>query len=263
MISPTPSEAVWRCVASGCARSLPRRVNYCPYCGRAQQSAAAPPPPASLRAVPSPAPAPPPAQTVRRAYQAPAPRPAPAAAPVARAPAPAKPRRRYGLVLLLLVGVIWLLARPPVKRAPEAQVEAALALVRGCQFDAARVALEDLKTAHASQAQLDRLQQAVNKAVPACAAHARASQPARKPAARTQSAPPPDPSTRHLLAEAERHLEAADYRAAIDKMEVCIGMLDPSSRACAALKRKAEGLQASMERCLAGGREWIGGRCQS
>jgi hypothetical protein len=32
-------EAIFRCIQASCARSLPRRVNYCPYCGTAQQAA--------------------------------------------------------------------------------------------------------------------------------------------------------------------------------------------------------------------------------
>jgi hypothetical protein len=33
-----PDEAIYRCIEASCARSLPRRVNYCPYCGTAQYS---------------------------------------------------------------------------------------------------------------------------------------------------------------------------------------------------------------------------------
>ncbi|KQV32902.1 hypothetical protein [Massilia sp. Root335] len=31
-------EAIYRCVNAACARGMPRRVNYCPYCGTAQQT---------------------------------------------------------------------------------------------------------------------------------------------------------------------------------------------------------------------------------
>jgi hypothetical protein len=37
-------EAIYRCINAACGRSMPRRVNYCPYCGTAQQAGAAPPP---------------------------------------------------------------------------------------------------------------------------------------------------------------------------------------------------------------------------
>jgi hypothetical protein len=37
-------EAIYRCINPACARGMPRRVNYCPYCGTAQQTGAPPPP---------------------------------------------------------------------------------------------------------------------------------------------------------------------------------------------------------------------------
>jgi hypothetical protein len=33
-------EAIYRCINAACARGMPRRVNYCPYCGTAQQPGA-------------------------------------------------------------------------------------------------------------------------------------------------------------------------------------------------------------------------------
>jgi hypothetical protein len=33
-------EAIYRCINPACARSMPRRVSYCPYCGTAQQPGA-------------------------------------------------------------------------------------------------------------------------------------------------------------------------------------------------------------------------------
>ena len=36
-------EAIYRCINAACARGMPRRVNYCPYCGTAQQAGAQPP----------------------------------------------------------------------------------------------------------------------------------------------------------------------------------------------------------------------------
>jgi hypothetical protein len=38
-------EAIYRCINTACARGMPRRVNYCPYCGTAQQAGAPPRPP--------------------------------------------------------------------------------------------------------------------------------------------------------------------------------------------------------------------------
>jgi hypothetical protein len=36
-------EAIYRCINAACARGMPRRVNYCPYCGTAQADGAPPP----------------------------------------------------------------------------------------------------------------------------------------------------------------------------------------------------------------------------
>ncbi|PWF55469.1 hypothetical protein C7C56_001605, partial [Massilia glaciei] len=35
-------ETIYRCIAPGCLRPLPRRVKYCPYCGAGQQPGAPP-----------------------------------------------------------------------------------------------------------------------------------------------------------------------------------------------------------------------------
>jgi len=35
-----PDEAIYRCINAACARGMPRRVNFCPYCGTAQQAGA-------------------------------------------------------------------------------------------------------------------------------------------------------------------------------------------------------------------------------
>ncbi len=37
-------EAIYRCINTACARGMPRRVQYCPYCGTAQQAGTPPPP---------------------------------------------------------------------------------------------------------------------------------------------------------------------------------------------------------------------------
>jgi hypothetical protein len=39
-----PDEAIHRCIEPLCAKALPRRVNYCPYCGTAQHAGAEPHP---------------------------------------------------------------------------------------------------------------------------------------------------------------------------------------------------------------------------
>ena len=42
-------EAIYRCINAACARGMPRRVNYCPYCGTAQAPGAPVPPPDDAR----------------------------------------------------------------------------------------------------------------------------------------------------------------------------------------------------------------------
>jgi hypothetical protein len=48
------------------------------------------------------------------------------------------------------------------------------------------------------------------------------------------------PSARNLIQEARADLARGDYGAARDKMDLCLTMVDPSDRDCAALKRQAE-----------------------
>lgn len=43
-------EAIYRCINPACARAMPRRVNYCPYCGTAQAAGAQAPGPAPVGA---------------------------------------------------------------------------------------------------------------------------------------------------------------------------------------------------------------------
>jgi len=40
-------EAIYRCINSACARAMPRRVNFCPYCGTAQAAGMTAPAPAA------------------------------------------------------------------------------------------------------------------------------------------------------------------------------------------------------------------------
>jgi hypothetical protein len=48
------------------------------------------------------------------------------------------------------------------------------------------------------------------------------------------------PSARNLVREARADMARGDYGAARDKMDLCLTMVDPSDRDCAALKRDAE-----------------------
>ena len=157
------------CLNPACAKGMPRKVRFCPYCGMPQQAQA--PAPVSVRppgppAEPPPRPVPPPAV---------APTPArPQAAPVVRQ----RSRLRYWLLALLVLGLIWIAGRPD--RQLEARVNAAVALTLDCKFDAAQAELAALKTARASKAQLDRLQAAVDSAAGTCTKPARRRPPAGK-----------------------------------------------------------------------------------
>jgi hypothetical protein len=77
------------------------------------------------------------------------------------------------------------------------------------------------------------------------------------------AAPPSETaqSVRNLIDEAERALAAGNYKAASDKLETCITMVDAGNRECAAFKVHADRMQREQGRCLASGREWYSDRC--
>jgi hypothetical protein len=81
----TQDDTVYRCIAEPCGRLMPRRVNFCPWCGTAQQAgqAARVPPPILAKAPAEPAhPAPSTAPAAPRSPSAaPWPAPSPTAAP--------------------------------------------------------------------------------------------------------------------------------------------------------------------------------------
>jgi hypothetical protein len=68
-------------------------------------------------------------------------------------------------------------------------------------------------------------------------------------------------SARNLIDEADRALKAGDYRAAVDKLETCITMVDGGAPECAAFKVHADRLLRDRERCVASGRIWGADRC--
>ncbi len=323
-------QVLYRCVHGACARPLPRKVNFCPYCGTAQQAALARPvsvdkaaqdrlappvvqapvvPPPPSPPVP-PAPAPPVLELTRPAPPAPAPRPMPRQAAPAAAAAPPGPRPirlRYWLLALAMLGLIWFYAKPGSKKL-EARIEKAIAQSADCQFNDAQAELIALREDKATPAQLQRLQSAINGAVPACEkkrvrarmwsdtqnavngaldegdparAQVRLSQftkrygddadtralKAKIVAQREAEAPPAAPraeqkslSARNLINEAERELERGNYKAASDKLETCIAMIE-GSRECVAYKAHADGLLRDMQRCISNGRTWSSGRC--
>lgn len=67
---------------------------------------------------------------------------------------------------------------------------------------------------------------------------------------------------RKLLAEAERELRQGNYKAAMDKANICATMIDEGNRECTALKNRAERMNRDLMNCVASGREWIDDRCQ-
>ncbi|MDQ1829457.1 hypothetical protein [Massilia scottii] len=283
-------QVIYRCIDAACARPMPRRVDFCPYCGAPQHDAARrpasagagqPAPAATAPVAAAPAPpldAPSFVQEVPAAPPAP-PRPAPAAPPrrTAARPAPApgtglrKPiRLRYWLMALALLAVIWFTAKPDPKRI-EARIGEATELAEKCKIKEAQDEVVALRADKVSAAQLRRLQSSINAAADACERkHPRAVKP--KAAARTEPAAPSRPaprpverpldqSARNLIAEAERQIAQGDYRAAAAKLETCIAMVEGGSRECAAFKKYANRLLREMENCVAAGRYWANGRC--
>lgn len=85
-------DAVYRCIGPHCGRLMPRRVNFCPWCGTAQQAAqpAAVPPVLAKPPVEPPRPVPV-APAVAAAAAAPAPAPTPTPAPTPFTPPPRHP----------------------------------------------------------------------------------------------------------------------------------------------------------------------------
>ncbi|MCA1247887.1 zinc ribbon domain-containing protein [Massilia sp. MS-15] len=200
-------DTVYRCIAPHCGRLMPRRVNFCPWCGTAQQAAlpVADAPvlaKAAVQAPAQPAPAPaPPAQ---------APVPAPAAVPAAAAgatpsPAPAAPtqpppasrhapgippppgvgrharaeptaappprrapiRLRWWILALAALWIIWLSVRPEGTRI-ERRMDRAVALAVECKARDAQDELIALRRTRATPEQLRQVQQSLNKAAADC-----------------------------------------------------------------------------------------------
>ncbi len=260
-------EVIYRCVSGACVRPLPRRVNYCPYCGTSQNTGLARPAAAAAAAVT-------PAATVSIAKPWTMP-PAPAAAPAAPPPPPLQPaaaprlaqparppqrapvRLRYWLLALGVLWLIWITQRPTPQKI-DARIDGAIALATACKAGEAQAELIALKDSTATPAQLQRLQSALNEGDAACARkRARPAPRPARPLARDQVQ-----SVRNLITDARQALARGDYKAASDKMEVCAAMVDAGNRECSALKARADRLQGELQRCLADGGEWIADRCQ-
>ena len=329
-------QVIYRCIHAACARALPRKVDFCPYCGTGQHDGlikhahapwpAQPHPRASplemspavaavaaapaIAAVTAPAAAAPaPAKAV------PAPPPPAARASVAAAPPRRKPvRLRHWLIVLAGLWLIWLYARPSTRNIDDAIAAIADSSAQ-CRLNDAQSALIKLRLTKARPEQVNSAQKTVDSAVASCGrkqarekawtdtqaaveaalaegefskAQARLSQFSKRynddaatrklkekiGVQRSSAAPAPLPyehvepsagqknqSVRNLIDEADRALAAGNYRAAADKLETCITMVDPGNRECAAFKVHADSMQANKQRCLATGREWYEDRC--
>lgn len=218
-----------------------------------------------------------------------------------KAPAPPGPggrtpvRLRWWLLALALLWAVWMVAKPSAKKL-ERRIDAAIVLAQDCKAKGAQDELIALRAAHATPAQLERLQRAMNEASAACtrkrqrdkawndasgaAEIALAGNNPDKARARLQTfvrrwgeddetralqarieagrhplaapeagassgdgaraAPRATQSARNLIAEARADLARGDAGAARDKMDLCLTMVDPSDRDCAALKAEAE-----------------------
>lgn len=341
-------QVIYRCIHAACARPLPRRVNFCPYCGTGQhdgvvnpahvarpvQAAFVPPPqpePAQAPAVPPPAPAPAAAVLAKPAPPplAPAQKVKPTATSASAPPRREPVRLRWWLVALGTLWLIWIYARPSTGKI-EARIERATAASAECRLNDAQSELIALRMTRAKPEQLASLQAVINDAATACnkkklrtkawdetvvsvesaltagdfaRAQARLVQFTRKwnedadtrrlkekIAAQKAAAPPPPPeprpepvaaadpvavptarpsaaaqqsqSVRNLINEAERALAIGNYKAASDKLETCITMVDAGNRECAAFKVHADRMQREYQRCLAEGRRWVADSCR-
>ena len=184
-------ESVYRCVGPQCGRLMPRRVNYCPWCGAAQgavQPPAAPPPvlakpPVAPALAPQPLPPDPPAFTPP---PVPPPPPPPTAGPAQQergippppgvgrgAPIPARPpqrapiRLRWWIVSLAALWLIWLLVRPEGTRI-ERRMDRAVSLAVECKAREAQDELIALRGSRATPEQLRQVQASLNKAASDC-----------------------------------------------------------------------------------------------
>lgn len=172
-------QVIYRCIHAACARPLPRKVNFCPYCGTGQHDGVlnpahvARPAQAEYRAAVMPAaaaPAPPEPVVLAKA-EAIAPS-APASGPARKQAAAPPPRRepvrmRYWLIALLSLWLIWLYARPSTNKI-EARIASATRASEECRFNDAQSELIALRMTKATKEQLTRLQGVINAAYQGC-----------------------------------------------------------------------------------------------
>ena len=195
------NDTIYRCINAECGRAFPRRVNFCPWCGTAQQPGATPAPvapaapvlakmppqpaaaaqPASAPAAPPPTPPTPLPQPAKPITAEPPPRsaasslpplpPLPPVPPV-RGAAPRAPGRkpirlRWWLIALGALWLAWVLTKPTEARI-ERRMKAAIALAQECKPRDAQDELIALRKTRATAQQLRQVQDALNAAAAAC-----------------------------------------------------------------------------------------------
>jgi hypothetical protein len=162
-----------------------------------------------------------------------------------------------------------------IKRSDRACAETKLQAAEKLQRNELKTRIELLREALSDLLKHTMLDQHDAMPVPAAPPAQRAPQPATaarpavspqpsQPAQQAQAAQPAQQSqqARKLLAEAERELRQGNYKAAMDKANICATMIDEGNRECLALKNRAERMNRDLMNCVAAGREWIDDRCQ-
>ena len=128
-------EIIYRCIHAACARQLPRRVDFCPYCGTGQHAGVDKPSHALPRSEPLLKKAPAPvtvASPPRPAPVMPSPPPPPAAKPKAAVKPPHREpiKKRYWILSALLLWGIWLTEKPANTRKIDARIDQAIDMSR-------------------------------------------------------------------------------------------------------------------------------------
>ena len=227
---------------------MPRRVNFCPFCGLSQRAgearpgdaAAAVPVPVpepvtaaatpALIAMPVPGPEPtpepipepppepplvaaaplPPFPDPPRPVQTPASVPRPPAATPAPRPLRAPLKMRYWVLALGVLWLIWITQRPPAIKRIEARIDGAIALASACKGAQAQAELAALKVGSATLGQLQRLEAALTRADLACERKRTRARASPAPAPASKAGKPPAGAQ----AESARNL-IADARQAL------------------------------------------------